>query len=143
MGISIQHYRASIGSFYSCKNVFRNCTKPANLEPTTILFSLRIYPFLVFSLVLLISPSTGNAFPTQKYWNTNPYPVLRSFYCSQIFKNIHLCTVSRTFSAFDKIQSSYIYSRVSNFHSRYVNGNKTSKGIKIAHWNKGNSHLMN
>ena len=61
----------------------------------------------------------------------------------KILKNIHLCSVSGTPSVFDKIQSSYIYTRVSNFQSRYVNGNKTRKGIKIAHWNKGNSHLMN
>ena len=39
--------------------------------------------------------------------------------------------------------SSYIFTMVSNFESRSVNGNRSSKGIKIAHWNKGNSHLVN
>ena len=144
MGISIQHYRARIGLFNLRKNVFRTCTKPTNQKPTRLLFSLRICPVLVFSLVLLISPSPGKAFPTQEYQNTHPCPIPRILYSSQIFKNIHPCRpVSRTFSACDEIHSSYIYTRVSNFQSRYVNGNKTSKGIKKAHWNKGNSHLMN
>ena len=32
---------------------------------------------------------------------------------------------------------------VTNFNSRYINGNRKSQGIKIGHWNKGGSHLKN
>jgi hypothetical protein len=32
---------------------------------------------------------------------------------------------------------------VTNFQSRYTNGNRNSKGIKIGHWNKGGSFLIN
>ena len=34
-------------------------------------------------------------------------------------------------------------SLVSNFHSRYITGNRKNQGIKICHWNKGGSHLKN
>ena len=33
------------------------------------------------------------------------------------------------------------YSMISNFQSRYTNGNRRSAGIKISHWNKGPGHL--
>ena len=32
---------------------------------------------------------------------------------------------------------------VTNFQSRYTNGNRSSKGITICHWNKGGSFLIN
>ena len=35
------------------------------------------------------------------------------------------------------------FSSISNFTSRYINGNKKNQGIKIAHWNKGNAFLQN
>ena len=31
------------------------------------------------------------------------------------------------------------FTAISNFTSRYINGNKKNQGIKIAHWNKGNA----
>ena len=37
----------------------------------------------------------------------------------------------------------YSFRMITNFQSKYVNGNKSSRGIKIAHWNKGSSHLIN
>ena len=53
-------------------------------------------------------------------------------------QNIHPCRVIG-----DDCKLFYIFTRISNFEARYVNGNRSSKGIKIAHWNKGNSHLVN
>ena len=35
------------------------------------------------------------------------------------------------------------FSMVTNFLSRYTNGNRKNQGIKIAHWNKGNAFLQN
>ena len=34
-------------------------------------------------------------------------------------------------------------SMVTNFQARYVHGNKNKNGIKISHWNKGSSYLIN
>ena len=36
-----------------------------------------------------------------------------------------------------------LFSMVTNFQSRYKMGNRNSKGIKISHWNKGGSFLIN
>ena len=35
-----------------------------------------------------------------------------------------------------------MFSMVSNFFSRYSNGNRRSAGIKISHWNKGPGYLQ-
>ena len=38
---------------------------------------------------------------------------------------------------------SHDYRSLSNFYSRYTNGNRNNKkGIKIAHWNGGNSSMV-
>ena len=41
------------------------------------------------------------------------------------------------------LSSEYSSTAISNFTSRYINGNKKNQGIKIAHWNKGNAFLEN
>ena len=35
-----------------------------------------------------------------------------------------------------------MYSVLNNFYSRYVNGNIKSRGIKLAHYNKGNASMF-
>ena len=35
-----------------------------------------------------------------------------------------------------------MFSMITNFQSRYTNGNRRNSGIKIGHWNKGASHLQ-
>ena len=35
------------------------------------------------------------------------------------------------------------FSMVTNYQSKYKNGNRKNQGIKIAHWNKGNAFLQN
>ena len=37
------------------------------------------------------------------------------------------------------ISAKYKYSMITNFQSKYKYGNKSSKGIRISHWNKGHS----
>ena len=36
-----------------------------------------------------------------------------------------------------------LFSMITNFQSKFTYGNRRSSGIKIAHWNKGNSFLIN
>ena len=36
-----------------------------------------------------------------------------------------------------------LFKTVTNFQARYTNGNRRSRGIKICHWNKGGSFLIN
>ena len=43
----------------------------------------------------------------------------------------------------DNLLRSKSYRTISNAEMRRINGNGRSKGIKIAHWNKGNSLLVN
>ena len=64
--------------------------------------------------------------------------------CDQNFKNqknIHPCPELNMLTN-NKLASS-TFSMVTNFQSRYTNGNKKNQGIKIAHWNKGNAFLQN
>ena len=49
-------------------------------------------------------------------------------------EGIHLVSMSLAESLFHM---------VGNFISRYINGNKRGRGMKISHWNKGNSLLSN
>ena len=57
--------------------------------------------------------------------------------------SVHKCQIFfNGFQWLEKCQHSesqdYMYSALSNFYSRYVNGNRNSRGIKLAHYNKGN-----
>ena len=36
-----------------------------------------------------------------------------------------------------------LFTMITNFQSRYTMGNRKNKGIKISHWNKGGSYLIN
>ena len=36
----------------------------------------------------------------------------------------------------------YNYANLSNFHSKYTNGNRQKSGMRICHWNKSNSKLQ-
>ena len=166
MNISIQQYRASIGLFVPCRTISRKiCKKPANLKPTKFQNVLRNHIVLILtSIVLFLSsyqyPSKASSTQTpQDLW---PSPSKHSSNSSSVLKNdrsqsrsyrresnvqnfIHPCRVSKAiFDASEEdSQLFYIFTKISNFVARYVNGNGSSKGIKIAHWNKGSSHLVN
>ena len=37
----------------------------------------------------------------------------------------------------------YIFTQISNFQSKYTNGNRQQKGMTLCHWNKSNAKLKN
>ena len=55
----------------------------------------------------------------------------------QLYQNSHSKQIHQP--CYDIQSSTYI--ELSNFYARYTNGNRQSRGIKIAHFNKGPGHL--
>ena len=61
-----------------------------------------------------------------------------------------IMNMERRFLVFELVASmvinnwpEYVFKMVSNFENRYLYGNKSIKGIRICHWNKGSSFLEN
>ena len=153
MGISIEAYRSRIGSFLPS---FRQPTEkyktrkydyenyPTNFprsRKTYLLILLLIFTPLLLSIVAT-DPIRSKA---QSY--THPlYPALpvrgdlllpntRSGGTSGAMVETYLLQYGI------QIWAASTYSMISNFQSKYSNGNRKSAGIKISHWNKGPGHL--
>ena len=94
---------------------------PKIRTPTRLVFSfILLYIVLLYSnrSCLEQSYSTKSCFQTSVLTATSPY------------------------EAATKTLVASLFSQISNFEARYTNGNR-SKGIKISHWNKGGSYLIN
>ena len=181
MGISIQQYRACIGSFLSSrishsKSSGNKSTKPSNHQSTNI-YNLKLLVFIFFLMINIScyqnfskTSSTSETFsssprfiktsstleffgysPRSRYYTLKtPGVDLPAIVPNNLNKdpNVKLLAPLPLIPGLDNCSminglSSFIFTAVSNFQSRYVNGNRSSKGIKIGHWNKGNSHLVN
>ena len=100
------------------------------------------------TILFVVSPIQSS---TQSY--SHPlYPALPG--CSNFLQNIYQSTNPRPGSITREIAATYLiqygmntlaatsFRMVTNFQSRYVNGNRKNSGIKISHWNKGPGHLQ-
>ena len=134
MGIDIQQYRASIGSFFPTGNFIYNYSRK-NLSKLTNLESTKMNYFRISILAAL-------------------FLFISSIYCQNIYQSGRSSTSQDCSSTLTTASGSEIicgsdvfslnfFTMITNFMSRYVNGNRSSKGIKIGHWNKGNSYLIN
>ena len=143
MGIDIQTYRYRIGSF---KPIFINCDKknPIVDTQTNLASEIRFRNYLlVVTLVLwslLFIPQ-----PKLNFFGYKPPLYINSTYNQneasyQQFYSMESCS----FFIFHGINilACSTFTMITNFQSRYLNGNRRNGGIKISHWNKGPGYLQ-
>ena len=127
MAISIQEYRSRIGRYLpslKCRNSNIDIYE-VNKECRNRSIPRRLCLLVIFSLVL--SSIFSTSLPIEaKIKNTNFIRTLRA---------------SKSTNPIMTNQSS-AYIELGNFYARYTNGNRQSRGIKIAHFNKGPGHLV-
>ena len=149
MGITIQQYRSRIGRFLPkhCNiNSNTSHSQTKNSEQPTVNLTFRTVSLLSmviltpFILALFQLPTVQH--PEQSY--SHPlYPTANL--------QIQTCTGTVTTDFQSGFFISYginilaksSFSMVTNFHSRYLYGNRQNAGIKIAAWNKGGRFLQN
>ena len=126
---------------------FNNETYPTNIP------SIRSYLFLVILLItplLFPTPVLHPIRSTAQSYSHPLYPGLPTYY--ELLQNNYTNTRSGN-SALARVEmfilqygvqmwASSTYCMITNFQSRYLNGNRKSAGIKIGHWNKGPGHLQ-
>ena len=117
MGISLQEYRCRIGNFLpKTQNKVQIQSKSSFVK----IIPNRVLVFAVFTipLVFILVNSQGSH--------------MTSFYTLSYLR----CTDPTSF------QQISCYQELSNFYARYLYGNKQTRGIKIAHFNKGPGYLV-
>ena len=147
MGIGISQYRASIGSFNSIisnsilkTNPTKNSTVNLPTYRSSFMKAIVLIPIMIGSLVIIYHTNLKNVFTCTNLVCRNPSQQIFDGFSSNIIpQNTLIPDIS--FSL--QVLFNSLYSIVTNFQSRYTNGNRRASGIKIAHWNKGNSHLIN
>ena len=121
-GISLENYRQRIGTFQPKVGVIKSKLKRNSSQisnPTTYSSS---FLFRIILLSALVSSSTS----TPSKYSTQSIQINSSW------------TVSNT------VQGNFFkHSDLSNFYSKYTNGNRKEHGLKIAHFNMGGGHLEN
>ena len=140
MGNDINQHRARIGSFNNCTNrlVLSNSINkidPTENQDSTYKFS---YLKIVIMIPILISFCTAiNLSDSHLFKSTSALPSHNGQASTpDLMTSILLPYTVNTLAASS-------FSMVTNFQSRYLHGNKKNQGIKICHWNKGGSHLVN
>ena len=139
MGIDIQQYRASIGSFLPTEKTFYKSSSTKYTKPTenkSTAFSSLIVTVTVAIFFLI---GFSNFYPCSLSKTSSTFHSSKT--SSTSAKNLPLL-VSDSISCVN-VFSTTLFTMISNFQSRYANGNRRNKGIKIAHWNKGGSFLIN
>ena len=127
MGVDINIYRASIGRFSNClMNLVKSKKK---LGKTVKLESFIWTKFLL--LICLLSPA---ATIVQNPHKPNVNLVRISDKCISSYK---------TLGVNSNQARKYEFVYLDNKYSRRTNGNRNKNGIRICHYNKGNSFLQN
>ena len=120
MGISIEQFRLRIGRFLPNKcRIINLCNQYGT---NFVIRSPYKAMVLVFAVVVI-------SFASQKQYVKSQEVSLKFSSSSINFEPISVQQISSYYS-------------LSNFSARYTYGNKLSRGIKIAHFNKGNSFLI-
>ena len=152
MDISIQAYRSCIGSFLPKNNRTVAQTYPTKFEerkPTENVLARKLFLqlmslfFLILCSVTYFSSITSS---NQSY--THPfYPTPQLFVKIQNYPASSDQTTDQAAKFILKfginVLASFKGRMITNFSSRYSNGNRRAGGIKISHWNKGPGFLQN
>ena len=128
--IDVNLYRQRIGNFKQPdqRKIYQECLEK-QFSSTRLCRGALHLTLIILTLSSFSSLNTADRFQE----NCSAWPKLS---CYRI-----ICT-----NIFRKSSSEY-YIPVQvvdyNFIARYTNGNRTNRGIKLCHWNAGNSHLRN
>ena len=121
MGINLEEYRSRIGRYMpSNKYVYQSKSKSIQNVPKNILVSVLLTTILLISLV----KNQEFQIAVDKY----------SSVCS-----VRLCLSISSPSCIQQISG---HIELSNFYARYTYGNRQTRGMKIAHFNKGSGYLV-
>ena len=141
MGIEINQYRASIGAFNSTTRNISKIKQNSN-QPTINQLNYKLFytsliiiiPIFICSLVALYqcdehqySQVTNPNLQSNKYSGGVSLDLSTSFIVQYTLNTLAASS----------------FSMISNFQSKYSNGNRKNQGVKICHWNKGGSLLHN
>ena len=165
MGIDIQQYRAKIGSFSTIRLVFYKKKYPTKSSTRCPFFGQKYLFILLCVFKVLYTSGVYSSSGFQPTTNGYPSPskvVSASYNMKNILTKSYVnletiplgvyITQEVDFRKCSRVKNSPVnnmqnegsleetfYSLVSNSEMKRVNGNKSERGIKTAHWNKGNS----
>ena len=124
MTVSIQQYRAAIGSFDHTKMPYKPKIKFSALKYRNV---FRSCCFIQFILTISVTLSLTNL----------------QFYQRQLYYSVDTAEVTSCSMLPEHVQVKYQYSssNLGNKYAKYTYGNRKQAGIRIFHLNKGNSHL--
>ena len=138
MGIELNQYRASIGSFNSISS--NHSPGQERNNPTERKLSYKIIPLILVVFIPIIIGSYA-AFNNCDEYQYKTETNLQEADLSGLVTADY--STSFLIQNFLNVLAASSFSMISNFQSRYTNGNRRTQGIKICHWNKGGSHLHN
>ena len=130
MGISEQSYRIIIGVFVSSQ-IQKKMKKILPFGKKSMGKKVYIYMFCFLLVNTLWSEAVNLSIKdesSKSLSKPNLFP---------IFKN-----GDKTFCNF-ALNNSFVLVTDVNFYARYINGNRTNRGLKISHWNLGSAYLEN
>ena len=149
MGTTIQEYRSRIGNFmpFRKKPTKNSKSKSHETDPTNDP-SLRSYLFSLFILLAMVALTIVFTYPVNNSSHNYSHPLYPDMSEHQellLYRN----TPGRGAGVYSlqwgllgvQTWASSAYNMISNFQSRYTNGNRSAAGIRIGHWNKGPGHL--
>ena len=130
MGVSLQIYRQRIGSiqpYFKQKTTKVKGThhlKPIPNWRTTylLLILVLIAPVFIHSIQVNLTSNLSHPSPASSTSTPPQSPSTRA--CSKLFRP-------------------HLSNKIRNRIARSINGNRHSRGIKLAHWNAGSAHLKN
>ena len=139
--IDINMYRQKIGNFQQ-PGQRKIVQKYEMKRKVSDIFSVRLLHLAL--LLVTFSSFWQSSSISEKYYQT-PHDA-GSLCFSQIssVSNSEKCSfqVQMNWSKENEIQRT-LQAADSNFYACYKNGNRANRGIKLCHWNAGNSHLRN
>ena len=156
MGTTIQEYRSRIGNFmpFRKKPTKNSKSKSHETDPTNDP-SLRTYLFSLFILLAMVALTIVFTYPVNNSSHNYSHPLYPDMSEHQellLYRNTDVRpgnTPGRGAGVYSlqwgllgvQTWASSAYNMISNFQSRYTNGNRSAAGIRIGHWNKGPGHL--
>ena len=137
MGIDIEHYRAAIGSFVSARNISYKYSRKWIKVKSRKYWSGIIKYLLMLIVGFLAAAELSNL----KITCSNVITVSEKH--SLLSLQGEPLNIKRVFLKHQTINRAeyYQFSNLDNHYSKYTNGNRRNNGIKIYHFNKGNSFL--
>ena len=150
MGVDINQYRAAIGT-YVRNGQLKIRRKYENSCNEKMSFSFKMIKFLLlislgFKLVLAEPNNTEKRQEKHSICIAGKHKLLSAIYKDSrgetvVGRSLNYC---RTFFKHEEngVQF-YVYSNLDNHFSKYTNRNRKQNGIRICHFNKGNSYLCN